>query len=215
MGKGKGKNKPDKAPKRGANQPPNRLPKQPRPSSHPHAAFAVVELLEAILLLVDHQTLLVSAQRVSTHWHTVIRTSLALQRRLFLAAELETDQTQAAPHPIQQNPLLVRAFPCLFSIEPNPGPHDDSHSRDSAPPWQVQQGLLPRGQNFCTARARDPAPPYEYWVARFAREWRLALLRRGASWRRMFVSKPGVALVGRMGPAMRERPLPESDPDGS
>jgi hypothetical protein len=63
------------------------------------------------------------------------------------------------------------------------------------------------GRDFRIAHAPQPTPSYEYWPERFSREWRRAMLRRGASWRRMFVSKPGVARVGRMGPRTGERPL--------
>src|SRR5690625_2582029 len=45
------------------------------------------ELLELILVHVDMQTLLTSAQRTSRTWHALIATSPPLQRRLFFLPE--------------------------------------------------------------------------------------------------------------------------------
>jgi hypothetical protein len=162
-----------------------------------------LELREANHRHGDHHTLLVSAQRVSTLWHTVVRTSPALQRRLFLAADPDPQSQAHYRLLLQQNPLLLRAFPCLFSLDPNYSIYSGGNYWPS-PRDQLPVGL---GRDFRIAHAPQPTPSYEYWPARFSREWRQAMLRRGASWRRMFVSKPGVARVGRMGPRTGERPL--------
>lgn len=46
-------------------------------------AVGIAELLEAVLLELDMRTLLVSAQRVSKHWHAVIKHSPRIQQALF------------------------------------------------------------------------------------------------------------------------------------
>ncbi|KAI9376177.1 hypothetical protein BJX61DRAFT_539039 [Aspergillus egyptiacus] len=82
--------------------------------------FTIVELLESILLLVDIQTLLTSAQRVSRHWHAVIQASPRLQARLFLSpasypvyTDTDTD-TDAATDTHTENPYLTRIWTHVF-----------------------------------------------------------------------------------------------------
>ncbi|KAI1340043.1 hypothetical protein F5Y15DRAFT_423476 [Xylariaceae sp. FL0016] len=66
----------------------------------------IPELLESILLHVDHQTLLVSCQRVNRTWHALITGSPRLQRRLFFAPDLNPERSL--------NPLIRRRFwPCF------------------------------------------------------------------------------------------------------
>ncbi|KAI1340044.1 hypothetical protein F5Y15DRAFT_62483 [Xylariaceae sp. FL0016] len=79
----------------------------PEITSHRPSPLQIPELFEAILLHMDHRTLLVSAQRVSRHWHDLISTSLLLQRRLFFTADPEAKEPSF-------NPLLRRRFrPCF------------------------------------------------------------------------------------------------------
>ena len=107
MGKGKAKNnnKPNKAPRRGTNQPPNRLPKASRPTPYTDATLTTCELLEAILLQLDHRTLLVTAQRVNTLWHRTITNSPALQRRPSSAA------SSSAPAPTPRPRSTAKSTP--------------------------------------------------------------------------------------------------------
>lgn len=143
-GKRKNNNKPDKPARRGPNQPPKRLTKLPRRSPHRDAALSTFELLEAILLHVDMRTLVVSAQRVCTRWHAVISNSTPLQRHLFFApiprdpiaagqgGDNDNGTNTAHPYPSKapfiQNPLLKRAFPCLFELT---APADDTSSENN------------------------------------------------------------------------------------
>ncbi|KAK4152589.1 hypothetical protein C8A00DRAFT_34678 [Chaetomidium leptoderma] len=196
----KGKNKPNKPRRRGPDQPPNRLPKLIRPTPHCDTALSVFELLETILLLVDPDTLLVSAQRVCTRWHHLIAASQPLQRRLFFAPALDTPAPApaSAPQPkarLVQNPFLEWAFPCLFNL--------------SAPVvWQIRRGLLPRCSGFVDAFKGTPGCKTEFLPLtdmRYKRERHLAFVRRGASWRRMLVSQPPPVLVARVGSAEDRR----------
>jgi len=68
--------------------------------SNSSRVFAMPEMLEAILLLVDVRTVLISCQRVYKLWHFVIARSPALQRHLFFLP----DQTSSSP-PFMPNPL--------------------------------------------------------------------------------------------------------------
>lgn len=114
-GKGRGKSKlarPDRAP-----QSVPYLPKTPRPAPHAVVALTTYEILEAILLRLDEQTLLVSAQRVSTLWRRVVTTSFPLQCRLFflLSPPPPTPSPGATTAIMRKfNPFLQRAFPCLL-----------------------------------------------------------------------------------------------------
>lgn len=165
MGKGKGKNKPNKAPRRGPNQPPNRLPRTPQ-TPITDIALTTYELLEGILLLVDERTLLVSAQRVCTHWHRIITTSVRLQRRLFFLPTPSptpvptTLPLNLVPDPkpyLRPNPLLQHAFPCLFpppdiTNPPTPLPDTQGPSGPCLGPYPVEHNLLPPCSGFIGAR---------------------------------------------------------------
>ncbi|PYH77246.1 hypothetical protein BO82DRAFT_358360 [Aspergillus uvarum CBS 121591] len=69
-------------------------------------ALTTVEILENILLQVDIQSLLTSAQRVCHAWHDLISTP-ALQKHLFLTPDWNRPQPE-------RNPLLVHIFPGWF-----------------------------------------------------------------------------------------------------
>ncbi|KAI9926503.1 hypothetical protein MW887_004270 [Aspergillus wentii] len=69
-----------------------------------HPALQIPEILEQILLDVDMRTLLVSAQRVSQHWNTVISQSQPLQQALFFQPVQNKQQTRI------RNPLLEELF---------------------------------------------------------------------------------------------------------
>ncbi|KAH9898985.1 hypothetical protein F4778DRAFT_782582 [Xylariomycetidae sp. FL2044] len=83
----------------------------------PHKAakeevLGLPELLEAILLHVDMQSLLTATQRVCRHWYTAIAQSPALQRHLFFLPD-----PKAIP---KHNPLLAKCFPFWFQHATNP-----------------------------------------------------------------------------------------------
>jgi hypothetical protein len=69
------------------------------------------ELLEQILLGLDIRTLLVSAQRVCSKWHSMITESPSLQCALFFRADLSL-----SPSSRQVNTLLKEVFPPWFEI---------------------------------------------------------------------------------------------------
>jgi hypothetical protein len=71
-----------------------------------HEVLLTTELLEAILLSLSPQDLLVNAQRVSHIWKRVIASSILLQQRLFF-------QSSIRKLPVL-NPLLEKAFPSWF-----------------------------------------------------------------------------------------------------
>ena len=212
MGKGKGKNKPHKAPQRGPDRPLSRLPESSRRFPHTDTALTTYELLEAILLHVDERTLLVSAQRVSTVWRRTITTSPPLQRRLFFLPPLRNDTTSSNPAPLlAPNPLLQLAFPCLFP------PRQTTPNPDSRPKNLVTT-LLPASR-FRPAYYNPPLPARppkalfnSYGLGKHAyypplldvrrrRGVHLACARAGASWRRMLLSSPPVCVVARAGTA--------------
>jgi hypothetical protein len=75
----------------------------------PHQIFLVPEILEAILLELPIQDLLLSAQCVNHSWKTAIDSSIALQQALFF----QPLHTSSSPQ-LSFNPLLQKAFPPWF-----------------------------------------------------------------------------------------------------
>ncbi|KAJ4301979.1 hypothetical protein N0V88_002110 [Collariella sp. IMI 366227] len=165
-------------------------------------------------------TLLLSCQRVSRRWHSVIASSTSLQRALFLLADLDTPAPNlqpSVPPPafkprLVQNPLLAKAFPCFFQLT-GPGNH--------GPNWLARKNVLPATDYHylpyaphCDCRysigfrlARDSGEPDKrQWMGitdtRGDGRRREAFMRKGASWRRMLVSQPPPVVVGRMGSAL-------------
>lgn len=137
-------------PQRGPNQPSNHLPKliRPRATTHSDTVFSIFELLELILRHIDLRAPLVSAQRVSTHWHAVITASPRLQRRPFFLPNPDTPAPDPSalllPIPktrLNLNPLLPSAFPCLFDLRLIP------HRK----PCAVKRLLLPPACGFVMA----------------------------------------------------------------
>ncbi|KAL2127958.1 hypothetical protein VTI74DRAFT_9923 [Chaetomium olivicolor] len=199
----------------GRNQPPNRLPKLQRPTPHADAVLSTFELLELILLHVDLRTVLVSCQRVSRRWHTIIASSPPLQRHLFLLPSLDTpspssnSSSNSVPSPklrLIQNPLLKAAFPCLFDIE--------SWGHE---PWQVAEGVLPCCCGFRSARIFNYGEPNKReWLPmgdmREGKRRHLAFVRKGASWQRMLVSQPAPVMVARVGSVLDVRGPPPPRP---
>ncbi|OJK05113.1 hypothetical protein ASPACDRAFT_38684 [Aspergillus aculeatus ATCC 16872] len=95
-------------------------------------ALTTVEVLENILLHVDNQSLLTSAQRVCHAWHDLISTP-SLQKHLFLIPDWERPQPQ-------RNPLLVQIFPGWFIIHNIDGEYREKIGRDGLNPrWDLTQ----------------------------------------------------------------------------
>ncbi|KAH9902066.1 hypothetical protein F4778DRAFT_736129 [Xylariomycetidae sp. FL2044] len=127
--------------------------------------IATPELLEAVLLQLDLQTLLVAATLVNHYFHDVITKSVMLQRALFFTPD---PTVQGIPHsPTTLNPLLRRAF----------YPWYDHSGRSS---------LKNRGYSIHSFKTmeilRDPCKKEKIW-------------REDASWRRMLVQQPAVTTM--------------------
>jgi len=78
-------------------------------SSTPERAFSIPEILEAILLNIGPQHLLINAQRVNRAWHSTINCSPHLQRLLFFEACPTNERREP-----EFNALLSAAFPPFF-----------------------------------------------------------------------------------------------------
>ncbi|PYI17269.1 hypothetical protein BO99DRAFT_404439 [Aspergillus violaceofuscus CBS 115571] len=96
-------------------------------------ALTTVEILENILLQVDIQSLLTSAQRVCHAWHDLISTP-ALQKHLFLTPDWNRPQPE-------RNPLLVHIFPGWFIAgQIAHGEYREKIGRDGINPrWDLTQ----------------------------------------------------------------------------
>jgi hypothetical protein len=68
--------------------------------------FETFELLEAILLLLPHRDLLVSAQRVSKRWQAVVQNSIYIQQKLFYRQTKRTPNGKK--HSQIVNPFLAQ-----------------------------------------------------------------------------------------------------------
>jgi hypothetical protein len=126
--------------------------------------FQIPGLLETILSNLDICTLLVSAQRVSKTWHTLISGSQQLQRALFF----EPDPHSAKRH----NPLLAAIFPFCFH-------HLRLHDSQDLP-FISKCTYLP--DLWCGL-----FPPIDRFRAK-----REVFSRGDASWKRMLVHQPPI-----------------------
>ncbi|KAK3385161.1 hypothetical protein B0H63DRAFT_559838 [Podospora didyma] len=133
-------------------------------------ALRTPEILEMILLHVDLQSLLVSAQRVCRDWLDLTSSSPALQRAMFFQPEPATTSTAKARR--RKNPLLERLFPTFFS----PMPH-------------VQVPTIESMFAHIPGSSHNTSDSFEYSASTTHRD---ALTRRGASWRRMLIAQPAL-----------------------
>ncbi|KAH6682745.1 hypothetical protein B0J14DRAFT_646978 [Halenospora varia] len=124
------------------------------------AVLSTVELLEAIFLQLPLQDLLVNAQRVNRMWNVEIKTSATLQQKLFFQAWPENRTGES-----ERNSLLEAVFP----------------------PWFGGIELIGVSK---PRRRRNYYGSFEdmKWTA--DAESRKAVLRKDASWRRMFPMQP-------------------------
>ncbi|UNI23878.1 hypothetical protein JDV02_009670 [Purpureocillium takamizusanense] len=180
--------------------------------------FETSELLELILVRVDMQTLLVSAQRASRTWHALIETSPALQRRLFFlpeqrrrrrrrqqrerdtssadtdtdaATELEPNQRWEREQERVDNPLLKAHFAPFFA-----DPIDPLQLVPAAGDVTLEEALWELDEEIAVPSAR--AVFRELPLHRLHGEGGgdSAYRRVGASWKRMLTSQPPVTRVG-------------------
>ncbi|KOS18887.1 hypothetical protein ESCO_001193 [Escovopsis weberi] len=136
------------------------------------AVLSTEELLEEILQYVDMRTLLASCQRVNRFWRSTIKSSIPLQRALFL-------QPEASPGPPRRirrmNPLLMTHFPFWFK-----GP---DHPQDYLTKREKNGYYAFSSLSLFRASIRTADNPY---------------LREDASWRCMLTAQPPVTVLGIM-----------------
>ena len=161
-------------------------------SSH-RKVLETYELLESILLHVDIRTLLVSAQRVCTTWHSVITSSTPLQRHLFFLPVGDTPSL-SDPDPVRPdyvlNPLLADTFPSFFPIArvPPEGPFDNVvELLPGYLPPPPRYGFLPAGDLSDITHLNFESTPMAD-AADMTRQ--KPFTKESASWRRMLVSQP-------------------------
>ncbi|KAH6697346.1 F-box domain-containing protein [Plectosphaerella plurivora] len=155
----------------------------------PSAAESVLdrtELLELILLQLDMSTLLVSAQRVNTYWHSVIASSPALQQHLFFRPdERRRRASESAGHGIATtdfNPLLIAKFGRCFFDPQGVGIRQTAMSFYASMPLAAQVPLPTNAARNSRERPKTVEDLRHAAMRRFTRP--------GASWRRMLVSQP-------------------------
>lgn len=169
------------------------------------------ELLELILVHVDMQTLLTSAQRTSRTWHALIATSPPLQRRLFFLPERRRppdqntsnpdDPTTAVTEPELRrareehrvdNPLLVAHFGPFFGDAVDP-----LQLVPAAGEVTLEEALWELDEEIAVPSARTVfrgLPLHRLHVETGCGD--SAYRREGASWKRMLTSQPAVTRVG-------------------
>jgi len=131
-------------------------------SKHPswQRVLLVAELFEAILLQLPHRDLLL-AQAVSRHWRDTILTSPRIQQKLFFQPVSNTN------HGPELNPLLQWLLPPFFGPQIN-APYATTDAIESFTPNDAIKNLG--------------------WYA--DQHYRDIVLRREASWRRMYPVQP-------------------------
>lgn len=170
--------------------------------------FSTPELFESILFQLDMRTLLTSAQRVNHAWHDLIAESPSLQKKLFFKPDysirsdtsgVDDERKKAGRRKRTINPLLAELFAPLF---PGPWPRTAEDER-------IESILNEFTQNYQSDdeeeededEEEERNPPLinhredilnEFPIARK----REALVRRGASWRRMLVQQPPSKSLG-------------------
>lgn len=128
------------------------------------------ELLECVLLHLDMQTLLVSAQLACRAWRHLVSTSPALQTALFFRPETNTGAGEVFERgTVRKNPVLAACFPDWFQ---NNNVSDPSHTAITWVPNLHDMSSQP-----------------------FARRTE-AFMRPEASWYRMLVRQPPVYHLG-------------------
>lgn len=93
-------------------------------------ALDVPEILQAVLLNLPQQDLLISAQRVCRKWHEVVTHSPALQEALFLRPAASSHGSLATI--LEFNPLLQSRFPGFFD-----GSEYEKTASDALGPWDT------------------------------------------------------------------------------
>jgi hypothetical protein len=132
-------------------------------SSAQETALATVEVLENILLSLDIQTILTSAQRVCHKWRDLVTTSPYVQKHIFFQPDWDQKHKQ-------QNPLLASIFPGWFS-------HDHTIPREK----MEDQGTLDIESEGIKSSIDLDQP-----------DVKASFKHQDASWRHMLVQQPPV-----------------------
>jgi hypothetical protein len=186
-------------------------------TSQPHPVATTPELLEQILLNLDMHTLLVSAQRVSKAWHSLITSSKPLQRHLYFEP-ITAKTPQEITTTRTRNPLLEKTFKPFF---PPPGTSFEGGQRyylqgnsfaaqsgfsfmdedpspkpaDAAVPSYTGKHSIPAVRAAAQTRKAEKEAA-EARAKEVAARRRKAFLRKGASWRRMLIQQPAATKIG-------------------
>ncbi|CEJ92420.1 hypothetical protein VHEMI08074 [[Torrubiella] hemipterigena] len=162
--------------------------------------LALPELTANILLHVDQQTLLISAQRVCKAWRDLIHSVPSLTRHLFLDIRPASDGPYAK-QPRRFNPLLMKAFPSFFKQIAHGEEPPKPHSKDIRHTFEDTGIFKARPQVQLTQRDPDRTIySADEWKEAYDREVDIEsqnpFLRHGASWLRMHVCDPPITQIG-------------------
>jgi hypothetical protein len=137
------------------------------------SVLGMPELLEAVLLCLDMQSLLTQAKRVCRSWHELINRSVQIQQALFYKPEPTPPTTHGvdtrAPLNMRQNPLFRQFFQ----------------------PWFVD--WIKHGDKTWQSTDLDALDLFKQSAVYKNRD---AFLRKGASWRTMLVTQPPLPAIG-------------------
>jgi len=184
----------------------------PRTIAARNKALATPELLELILLNLDMEFVLLTAQRVSKFWHTAITASAPLQQHLFFKAIPSTPAASPPPipnpAPREFNPLLYKCFHKLYPHAPVPQtdlwtqrPEVDSSPLPATREGIVSKAFRPKYMDW-SVQKEDMLPMAD---VRNGGARHYAFTRKGASWRRMLVAQPPLVRIARLGDFERVR----------
>jgi hypothetical protein len=156
-------------------------------------AVGIAELLEAVLLELDMRTLLVSAQRVSKHWHAVIKHSPRIQQALFYTPVRLGSGGRSSEEAVPViNPLLQEKFgKFFFDIDSD---YSYIHRSDAFGklPWATST------LNPLYVDSRLGISEFPHWTSGSPQDQRSrqVFTRSNASWRKMLVSQPPPPVLG-------------------
>ncbi|PHH77114.1 hypothetical protein CDD82_3661 [Ophiocordyceps australis] len=149
----------------------------------PSRALEIPELLEAILINVDFQTLLVSTQRVCTRWRDVVATSPKIQEKLFFKPVGGADQA-GADMPMWNEVLFSKFNILSFDLTTWGHTVGNYVPQANAASWAEMSAWT----EFSEAIRDDKPLDDEFHGQSFT--------RRDGSWRRMLVCQPPLPGIG-------------------
>lgn len=153
--------------------------------------FSTPELVELVLLQLDHRTLLCSASRVSRQWNGVIATSPRIQTKLFFRPATSRLPVSTCPRSLDARPSPTRSTRLqeLFSVT-------SKNPATTAKPTERREGRAP-----AQAAPLSPSPtaaPYAGLWPWGSNETTPAFTRSGVSWRKMLVQQPAIKSFGQV-----------------